>query len=441
MSNKEHNCNEHGVLPVLENTDVAHIKKITITLNKADINKKANNQVANYAKKVKMDGFRPGKAPIGFVQKQYGAAMYQDALENELNHIFQHFLQHHEGLEPISRPKIVAKGSSDAGDVYEVHFELMPEYPVPDLTSVEIEIPKCELVEEDLVQMLDKIREDSATYEEDVNGTVQLGSKVLLDTSVSLDGNAFAEGTKKDFWCKVNGGKDIISEFENVLYGMKAGETKVANVEVPADYYMTEIAGKTVEFVASVKKIEKSVLPSIEEYITKMNREDIKTREDLEKILKSNMEINRLKLLKSKTSDNVLKALTDKYPEITVPSVFIEHEVKRMAQQFNVGKMIDNPEIYNLLAPMAEQRIKPSLLLQKFIEHHKISAENNDELLAWIRKEYNIPAEQSNEDLLKDMQENLSNLKYAYTESQAIAKLIAQANAVEKSITYKELAQ
>lgn len=439
MSNKDNHVCDH-IVPALENTEVAHIKKISVALNKADLNKKVNNKLADYAKKVKIDGFRPGKAPIGFVQKRYGTAIYQDTIEHELNHMFQHFLKHNEGLEPISRPSIISKEHNDVVENYEIHFEVMPEYPVPDLNGISIELPKCELTEQDIDAMLLKIREDVAIYEEDIEA-VKLGHKVLIDTSVTLDGQVFEQGSKKDFWCKINGGKDIISEFENIIHGMKAGETKVANVAVPSDYYMTEIAGKTVEFVVSVKKVEKPVVKSVEEYITEMKRDDIKTKEDLVKILKTNMEINLARLLKNKISDAVLKALVEKYPDITIPSVFIEHEVKRMAQQFNVGKMIDNPEIYKLLAPMAEQRIKPSILLQKFIESNKISAEDNNAFLAWIRKEYNIEAEKSDDELQKEIAENLDNLKYAYAESQAIAKLIESAIITEKSFSYKELSE
>jgi FKBP-type peptidyl-prolyl cis-trans isomerase (trigger factor) len=112
-----------------------------------------------------------------------------------------------------------------------------------------------------------------------------------------------------------------------------------------------------------------------------------------------------------------------------------------MADQFNVGKMIDNPEIYKLLAPMASSRIKPSLLLQKFIESNKITADDNAALLAWIRKEYNVEHEKSDEDLQKEIQQNLDNLKYAYIENQAIATLLQQATITEKNISYKELSQ
>ena len=181
------------------------------------------------------------------------------------------FLKDNPDIAPISSPQLKANGSNNTDEFYELLFEIMPSYPVPDLNGVDIELPLCCVDDRDVDLKINDLREEMSSYEQS-DQPVSLGHRVLLDTTVNVNGEVFADGTKKDFLCKVNGGQDIIKEFEDIIYGMKQGETKVADVAVPEDYYMKDIAGKTVEFVVSVKKVEEQILPSIEEYIQKIKK-------------------------------------------------------------------------------------------------------------------------------------------------------------------------
>lgn len=424
----------------LENTDLDHIKKLSISLNKKELEQKTNNKLASYAKTAKIDGFRVGKVPIGFIKKQYGLQIMSDIIEQETNKIFQDFVKNNKDLAIISRPSLVFKEEDDLFKHYELHLEFMPDYPVADLSETSITLPKCQEIDDDDVEgIMLKLREESASYEADEEHAIQLGHKVLIDSSVTVNGQLFEQGCKKDFWCHINGGKDIIPAFEDVIYGMTLGETKVANIDIPADYYMSEIAGKSVEFLVSIKKIEKAIIPSIEQYIDNLNRDHIKTKEDLIVFLKKDMEVKRFTMLKNKTKEVIYKQLAEKYADITIPKSLIEHEIEQMMKQFKLDKIKDNSQIYQILTPLAKQKLSPHLLLQKFAESYSIVAPETESLLIWYQQEYQVPAETSTEDLKKIVTDNIENIKYAYIEHEAINKLIAQANVITKNLTYQEL--
>jgi hypothetical protein len=82
--------------------------------------------------------------------------------------------------------------------------------------------------------------------------------RVTVDFEGKIDGEPFAGGKAEDYQFIVGDGQ-MLKEFEEAVRGMKLGESKTFQLAFPADYHGKDVAGKTADFMVTVKKIERPI--------------------------------------------------------------------------------------------------------------------------------------------------------------------------------------
>ena len=80
-----------------------------------------------YASKVRLPGFRPGKAPAAIIRKRFGPAIREEALNSLLNDAYKEVLER-EKIHPAGQPR-VEHVHFDEGQplTFELHVEVRPE--------------------------------------------------------------------------------------------------------------------------------------------------------------------------------------------------------------------------------------------------------------------------------------------------------------------------
>src|SRR5690606_34728762 len=154
-----------------------------------------------------------------------------------------------------------------AGDAahfsYRAVFEVYPEIALSSLDSLAVEVPKVEIEEADVDAMLEKLREQRATWET-VERPSQAKDRVVIDFDGTLDGQPFAGGQGKDVAIVV-GGNQVLEDFDNALVGVSAGDSKTASVKFPDSYPTAELAGKQAEFAITVHRVEERRYPPLDD--------------------------------------------------------------------------------------------------------------------------------------------------------------------------------
>jgi trigger factor len=88
--------------------------------------------------------------------------------------------------------------------------------------------------------------------------------RVTVDFVGKIDGEPFDGGRAQDFQFVVGEGQ-MLQEFEEAVVGMKIGESKTFPLSFSRDYQGREVAGKTADFMVTLKKLEATHLPEVTE--------------------------------------------------------------------------------------------------------------------------------------------------------------------------------
>lgn len=355
-------------------------RKLTLTINKNDVKILVDNEIKQYAKKAKIHGFRPGKAPMNIVEKMYGGQAYEDVLNSQVNKSFEQAINVNK-LNLAGFPDFSLTSSEGDNFQFEATFEVMPEITFADLSNIEVEKPECELAEGQIEDFILKLRQQRAQYI-DTDKAADNNDKVTIDFVGTIDGVEFSGGKANDY-SFILGQKSMLPEFEAGVLGLAVNETREVEVNFPDNYHAEELKGKKALFNITLKKIAVEQLPELnEEFIKSVGvsdgQEDTLRKEILENI---NREIEHR--INMKLTENVFDALYKANP-IDVPHQLVHDEIHHMIDNAkeNMKKQGYNLENLKLTHDMfkdnAKRMVTLRLLVQQLIKDNNITVTDND---------------------------------------------------------------
>lgn len=217
------------------------------------------------SKEVRIPGFRPGKAPRPIVERTVGV----DYIKNQafekflLPEVYPAALE--EGkVEPIAEPHVeLLSFEKDQPLVFKATIEVRPEVTLGTYTGLAIAGPKAEVTDADVEARLDQLRDAKATLET-ADRAIQMGDVVDADFTGKVDGVEFEGGKATHYSIEVAPGR-FIEGFVEALVGLKAGDTKSADLQFPADYPNQELAGKAVTFDFLLHEVKARKQPELDD--------------------------------------------------------------------------------------------------------------------------------------------------------------------------------
>ena len=282
------------------------------------------------AQQVNIPGFRKGKAPRPVVERHVGPEyLKQEALEVLIPEVYSSAVEQ-EKLEPIAEPRFeLVKAEKNEPVVFKATVEVRPEVKLGQYTEIEIGHAPVEVTEEQVTERIDAIRRSRAQLET-VDRAVEMGDTATVDFTGKIDDVAFEGGSATDYPVEVAEGR-FIPGFVEAMVGMKAGESKVADLKFPEDYPTTDLAGKDVKFEIAVKEVKHRALPELNDELAKAVGADSvdalksRIREQLSQEGEETREFELRKQLLEKVVAN---------SEMEVPESMIEREVNFLLNQY-----------------------------------------------------------------------------------------------------------
>ena len=239
-------------------------KKLTIEVSPESFDEAVQRAYIKQRKDIKIDGFRPGKAPRNVIETQYGKGVfYEDAVDIAFPDAYRAAIEEH-GLFPVSNPDLsIEKIGKEEGLVFTAEFWVRPEIKLGDYKGIKAKKIEPKVTDKDVKAELDRIAEQSARWVE-VERESKDGDRVTIDFSGSVDGEKFDGGTAENYALDL-GSNTFIEGFEPQLLGMKAGEEKDVKVTFPKEYQAENLAGKEAVFACKMNKIQEKQLPKIDD--------------------------------------------------------------------------------------------------------------------------------------------------------------------------------
>ncbi len=417
-------------------------RRLTITVPAAAISTEVDKELRNIAKNRRVDGFRPGKAPVAMIKKMFGLSVLQDVASRQMqNHFYQAIIANK--LTPAGAPTFAPGQLAEGKDLeFAATFEVYPEVQLNALDKIEVTKPVVEITADDLDTMLGTLRKQHATWAK-TEAAAASGDRVIIDFVGSIDGEEFEGGKASDFTLELGQGR-MIPGFEDGIIGKKAGEEVTVDVTFPAEYHAENLKGKAAQFAVTVKAVEAQQLPEVNDEFAKLFGLAEATVDALKVEVKKNMERELNNSIKARVKDQVIKGLLATH-EVEVPQALIDSEIdvlRRQALQ-RFGNNLDPKQLPELPAALfteqAKDRVKVGLLLGEVIKANKLQVEDArvQSLIETVASAYEDPQEviqyyNSNKELLQGM-------RNVALEEQAIDLVLEKAKVTEEKAKFDEI--
>src|SRR3984957_9061032 len=291
------------------------------------VSKEIDARLKNLSRTARLNGFRPGKAPIKVIRQQFGPQVHREVIGELLQSSFAEAVTEKQ-LSPAGNPRIEPQSVDEGQDLtYIATFEVFPEVALRPMDSLELERVTAEVTESDIDAMIERLRKQQMKYSP-VSRAAATGDKVTLDFVGKIDGVEFAGGKGENIAIVLGEGR-MLPDLEQGLVGAAPGEQRDIRGNFPADYRATELAGKTAVFSTQIKTVDEPTLPELdEEFCTSFGVTEggiPKLREDVAANMRRELEQN----LRNRNKSAVMEKLYQANP-IDVPNALLESQIRDM---------------------------------------------------------------------------------------------------------------
>ncbi len=370
-------------------TEVAHVseveRRVTVELDAATVDTAIDRAYNNLKKKVRLPGFRPGKAPLSILQKHFKAQIEEEVISELVQTTFPEAMEQ-QNLKPVSMPK-VENGVLEKGREfsYTVAVEIKPVIDVKDYTGLKIERISPDAKDEDVAEELERYRASYAEMREVTGRAARMDDSVTFDMEGFIGGEPYLGGKKTDYFLEL-GRNMLLPGFDEQVVGMNPGETKKFDLAIAADYGDPQAAGKTIAFSIDLKTIKEKIKPELSDDFAREVGEH-QSLDALKETVRSSISDRKKKHSENNVRDQIFAALIEKNP-FTVPPGMVEmqarnmlRDVQRMFQQqgLDIGALGQSPDqLLEHYRASAERQVRSALLLDALAEKEGIKAEDAD---------------------------------------------------------------
>lgn len=385
------------------------VTQIKVTFDKKEWAEAQDAALKRLATRVKLDGFRPGKAPVAMIKARLGKqAIYDEATDQILQKRYADIMKKAE-VAPIAQPTLNIDSVDNDNLKITILCPVKPEVELGEYKGLEVKKAQVRVTKKDVEERLNDYQKQFAELVVKEEGTVEEGDTAVIDYEGFKDGVAFEGGKAENYSLEI-GSHSFIPGFEEGLVGMAAGEEKEINLTFPKEYHAADLAGAEVVFKVKVHEIKAKVLPEIDDELAKdVNIEGVETLEQLQEKIKDQIRTMKKAEAENKFNEEVIKAVVANNT-IDVPDAMVDSEVMNIINEINqnLSQQGLNIELYTQMTgktmddikadvrDQAEERVKLNLILDEIVKAENIEvtdAEMEDEMKE-IATYYNMPLEE-----------------------------------------------
>ncbi|MBI3403179.1 MAG: trigger factor [Acidobacteria bacterium] len=299
-------------------------KNVRVEIPSDAVDAEINRVAADYSRKARVPGFRPGKAPAKVIKQRYKEQILHDVAHDLIPRAVSDALRE-KGWEPVDTPD-VRDVVLDEGQplTFTASFDTVPEFDPGDLSTIALQQPSIRVEEEAVRLALQRLRDRAARFEPVEGRGVDHGDTVVLDLERGAD-------THNDVSIEL-GAKANPPGFDDQLLGLDVGATKTFSIHYPADYTIGELANTDVSYTVRVKGLKRRVLPDLDDEFAKDLGEFV-TLDALRARVREDLEHEAKHAAERELRAELMTQLAARVP-FEVPASMIERELDRRLEDF-----------------------------------------------------------------------------------------------------------
>ena len=428
--------------------------ELKVVIEKKEIEKKIETRLHELKDTINLKGFRPGKAPMELLKKQFGSAVYGEVLEKTLQQSAFDALKEKK-ITPANQPKIDVKKSGEDQDLeFTISVEQVPEIEKIDFNKIVLNKYEVKSDKKEIEERLKNIADGNKKYVEKKDKASK-DDLIVFDFIATVDGKEF-EGNKGEKLQIVLGKDLFVPGFDDQLIGVKSGDEKVAKVNLPNNYPKKELAGKEAEFKCKIIEVKKGEEQKIDDTFAKnMGAKDLK---DLEEMISKQISREFQNVSDQLLKKEILDELDKKY-KFELPKSLLDDEIKNVEHTLIHEKMdelrakgekfkhdhdhdkikLDDKDKKTAL-DIAKRRVKLALLLNKTGEENQIKVTQEELKFELENQLRNYPGQEKNiRDFYQKNPNELVKLRGPVFEDKVIDLIKSKAKITTKTLSKDEL--
>ncbi len=292
------------------------------------------DSVYRQLRRTKLNGFRPGKFPKGWLEKRFTEYMHVQATEEVIPKYFDQAMREQE-IMPASNVSIKEVEFERKAPLKAVlEFEVRPDLELPDYSQLKVDVQEAEEVTEadidNEIQNLLKSQAERTPKAEDAVGEPGDIAVITFEGKLST-GELLPNGQGQEVLAEIGG--STFPEFAEHLPGMKAGDTKEIETTLPESY--GDQAGAEAQFSLKVDRLESTVLPELnDEFCFQFGATTV---DELKKLAGDRLVNSRTAAIRSSYWKQVDEQLQTLYGDFELP----ESPMEQVRQQVSAGSEQD----------------------------------------------------------------------------------------------------
>jgi trigger factor len=360
----------------------------------------AFNRVLNrLSQRVKIEGFRPGKAPRPLVEARVGAVTLREEVIDFLVPPLVNEALRERSIEAIDRPQVeVQELERGRAARLVAKVSIWPQLTLADLDSLRVERSTTTVDDEMVERRLAELRDQLAEIEP-VEREVREGDVVVGDLRVSVDGEEVSEEAREAIELEVKEGV-LVPELRAVLPGKQLGEVATTVAQMPEDHTNERLRGRTAELQVTIHGVKEKRVPELTDEVAKqLSNGERQTAQELREAVREDLESGARRLDDLAYERKVVQAVVEG-SAIDIPRALVQRELDREMEDFEHRLSHQGLRLDRYLAyldkseddfkaerePEARDRIKADLVLDEVGKRLAVSA-TADEVSAQMRLE------------------------------------------------------
>ncbi|MBV9346243.1 MAG: trigger factor [Gammaproteobacteria bacterium] len=414
-------------------------RRMEVAVPATEVAREVQQRLKQLSRTARLKGFRPGKAPLAVITKQFGDQVRAEVVSDLMRSSFAQAVSQ-EKLRPAGGPRIEPLALPPESDLkYAAHFEVLPDIKVNSPEQLAIERPTATVTEDDVDGMIENMRAQRPVFTP-VDRPAAAGDRVVFDYQARIGGRLVEEGDLKDVRVVLGSGQ-AMPELESGLAGVRAGEERTVQVTFPPQHPHKRLAGQEAELHLSIKAVEEQSLPAVDAEFCRTYGVEEGGLEEMRAQVRKSMERELAGVIRNRVRVQTLDALYRDNP-LPVPRALLEEQVQSLqidtARRLGIRDVRQLPPAQSFEEP-ARRRVTLGLLVGQIVQNEglKVDRARVQERLAELTESYPDP-EQARRAYLQNA-DAMRQIEAAVLEEQVVEWLLARARVSERPASFKEL--
>lgn len=419
----------------------------TITIPETDVETTIIARLEEIKKTAKIQGFRPGKAPLDLIRQRFGAQVQGEVLDKMISDSSREVLEERK-LRPAMQPKVDAVEAEEGKALsFKLEVEVLPEIKPMDFAKLKFTKHVAEVEEKTIDEAIERVAKSMRKPEAiKTKRAVKKGDVAVIDFDGAVDGER-QEGMKAEKHDLELGSNSFIPGFEEQVIGMKVGEEKDVTVTFPEDYQAAHLQGKEAVFAVKLHEICAHKKLEMNEELAKEigfpSMKDLRSR--ISKDITENYNQVSRTVIKRELMDELEKKHT-----FDLPASLVDHEFNGIWQQLQQDKAQgriseedkakSEDDLKADYQKIADRRVRLGLLLANVAEDQKLEVDQAELRQAMMAEARKYPGqEQAVIEYFTKTREAVERLRAPLLEEKVVDYILEKATVADKKISSEKL--